>query len=371
MALTFHWRMPQGGGSQGRVGADRVPAEAALPEPESQAEFCRQAERCGIESLLIDINYGKPDPMVLGLVLARAAGVSRVRMMVAHRPGLMSPTLFVQQVNTFSALTNGRISLNVVAGHSPDEQRFYGDHQDHDGRYARMDEYLTICRAIWNGPGPVDFRGRFYVIEQGRLNTPFVSGTAARQPDIFLGGNSPQARELAARHATCWVRFGDAPDRLREQIAPVLGAGTAVGVRLSLIIRGTNDEARAAAAALVAGADVTSRSTDERQFVRRSDATSMQDVYRLARDEWPAPALWTGAVPVLGAAALALVGDAPTVAAGLQEFAHAGIEHFILSGWPTLPEMVRFGEEVLPLVRERQHRAAPGRERITDRAPAP
>jgi alkanesulfonate monooxygenase len=358
MALRFHWRMPQGGGSHSRVGARRVAAAAALPEPESQAEFCRRAERCGIESLLIDINYGKPDPMLLGLVLARATGVSKLKMMVAHRPGLMSPTLFVQQVNTFSALTNGRISLNVVAGHSPDEQRFYGDHQDHDGRYARMDEFLTICRTFWNGHAPVDFCGRFFEIKQGRLNTPFVSDTATRQPDIFLGGNSPQARELAARHATCWVRFGDAPDRIREQIAPVRGGRTAVGLRLSLIVRGTTDEARAAAAALVAGADVASRSMDERQFVRRSDATSMQDAYRLARDEWLTPALWTGAVPVFGATGLALVGDPPTVAGEIQEFAHAGVSHFILSGWPTLPEMIRFGDEVLPLIRAEESRAA-------------
>jgi alkanesulfonate monooxygenase len=350
--------MPQAGGSGSQFGARRVGAEAALPDPEAQAEFCRRAEVCGIESLLIDINYGKPDPMVLGLVLARASGVSRLKMMVAHRPGLMSPTLFVQQVNTFAALTKGRICLNVVAGHSPEEQRFYGDHEDHDSRYARMDEFLTICRAFWNGPAPVNFRGRFFVIEEGRLNTPFVSGAAARQPDIFLGGNSPQARELAALHATCWVRFGDAPSCLREQIAPVLKGGIAVGLRLSLIIRDTTAEARAAAAALVAGADVARRSREEKQFVRRSDSASMQETYQLARHEWLTPALWTGAVPVFGAPALALVGDPATVAGGIQELADAGVSHFILSGWPTLEALIRFGDEVLPLIRAQECRAS-------------
>ena len=47
----------------------------------------------------------------------------RVTLMVTCRSGLLSPTLFVQQVNTLSALTNGRGSINMVAGHTPSEQR--------------------------------------------------------------------------------------------------------------------------------------------------------------------------------------------------------------------------------------------------------
>jgi alkanesulfonate monooxygenase len=369
MALTFHWRMLQRGGSQASAGgARRVAAEAALPELESQLDFCGRAERCGIDSVLVDMNYGKPDPMVLGMALARATAELRLKMMVAHRPGLMSPTLFVQQVNTFSALANGRISLNIVAGHSPDEQRFYGDGLDHDARYERMDEFLTICRAFWDGRGPVDFHGRFFVIEEGRLNTPFVSG-GRTQPEIFLGGASEQARVMAMKHATCWVRFGDAPDRLREQIAPALEANTAVGLRLSIIVRRTGAEARAAAAALVAGSQVANRSADESRFVHRSDAVSMQDTYRLATEEWLTPTLWTGAIPVFGATALALVGDPSAVAAGIMEFARAGISHFILSGWPTLAEMIRFGEWVLPQIREVDRQASPGRPRTLERVP--
>ena len=88
-----------------------------MPDLEAQIHFCRLAEACGIEALLVDINYGKPDPMVLALALARAT--TQVTFMVAYRPDMMSPTLFAQQVNTFSALAEGRICLNIVAGHSP------------------------------------------------------------------------------------------------------------------------------------------------------------------------------------------------------------------------------------------------------------
>ena len=188
------------------------PPKRRLPELESQVEFCRQAERCGIESVLVDFGYGKPDPMVLGLVLARATERLKLKMMVAHRPGLMSPTLFVQQVNTFSMLTNGRISLNMVAGHSPQEQRFYGDHQDHDGRYARMDEFLTICRAFWNGPVPVNFRGRILHDRRRPNEHAFRALDGAAQPEIFLGGSSEQAQQLGGETCdllgTLWRRAG-------------------------------------------------------------------------------------------------------------------------------------------------------------------
>jgi alkanesulfonate monooxygenase len=154
----------------------------------------------------------------------------------------MSPTLFVQQVNTFAHLTGGRISLNVVAGHTPAEQRSYGDHLEHDDRYARMDEWLKICRAFWDQAGPVNHTGRFYRIIEGRLNTPFVSSNRSR-PEIVIGGNSARARELAVRHGDCWMRFADAPERLAEQAGPVQRQGIEVGLCLSVICRPSRDEA--------------------------------------------------------------------------------------------------------------------------------
>jgi len=139
----------------------------------------------------VDFSSGKPDPMVLALALA--AETERLKYMVAHRPGLMAPTLFVQQVNTFSTLAPDRITLNMVAGHSPGEQATYGDALAHDERYARMQEYLSVCQRLWSEDGPVDFEGRHYRIERGRVKTPFVSD-GRRRPEIYLGGGSDNAR---------------------------------------------------------------------------------------------------------------------------------------------------------------------------------
>ena len=175
--LRFHWRLVQRGEGAG-ASPQRVAEEAALPALAEQIAFCRAAEESGIDSLLVDFNLGKPDPMMLALPLARAT--RQLKLMVAHRPGLMSPALFVQQVNTFSVLAGGRITLNLVAGHSPAEQRAYGDGLDHDERYGRMDELLAVCRAFWAREGPVGFQGSCYRVEEGRLNTPFADRDGGR-----------------------------------------------------------------------------------------------------------------------------------------------------------------------------------------------
>jgi alkanesulfonate monooxygenase len=350
MPLKFHWRLLQGGddgaAGAGAAGAGPEPgAAAALPDLDAQIDFCRTAEECGIDSLLVDINSGKPDPM--GLAMALGLATRTMRFMVAHRPGLMSPTLFVQQVNTFAALTGGRISLNVVAGHSPQEQRSYGDFLSHDERYERMDEYLEVCHAFWDQNGPVSFRGKYLTIEDGRLNTPFMDAKRSR-PEIFLGGSSAPARQVAARRASCWVRFADTPEGIRAQGLP---DGVETGLRLSVLVRPTREEAVRDARRLLTAGATPARRSNEAAFVQGSDASGIRDTLRLAEREWLTPCLWAGAVPVLGATSLALVGTPDDVAEALLEYGRAGVSQFILSGWPKRGEMIRFAADVLPRVR--------------------
>ena len=344
MPLRFHWRLLQGG-DDGASGSAQDAAALGLPDLEAQIQFCRTAEEHGIDSLLVDINAAKPDPM--GLSLALALATERMRFMVAHRPGLMSPTLFVQQVNTFAVLTGGRISLNVVAGHSPQELRAFGDFLSHDERYERMDEYLAVCHALWDRSGPVSFRGRYVTIEEGRLNTPFVDAERSR-PEIYLGGSSEPAKQVAARRASCWIRFADTPERIQAQGVP---AGVEICLRLSVLVRPTREEAVRDARRLIIPGAASARRPNEAAFVQGSDAKGIRETFQLAEREWLTPCLWAGAVPSLGATSLALVGTPDDVAEAFLEYGRAGVSQFILSGWPKLGEMIRFAADVLPRVR--------------------
>jgi len=351
--LRFHWRLIQGGDLEGTIGPERLSSATALPEIAAQIAFCREAEQSGIDSVLVDVSTGKPDPMVLGMALA--ASSERLKFMVAHRPGLMSPALFVQQVNTFSTLADGRITLNMVAGHSLAEQMTYGDDIPHDARYERMREYMAICARFWSAEGPVNFSGQHYRIQESCLKTPFVAPDRSA-PEVYVGGGSTNARETASVLADCWLRFADTPENIAGETAAMRAAGVEVGLRLSCFVRPTRSEAVAAARHLLKGPSVDRRRSSEASFVKASDSKSLQQTYSLGEREWLTPCLWAGAVRALGATTVALIGTPDEVAEGIMNFKDIGVSQFIFHGWPKWEEMRRFGKYVIPLVRTLEQR---------------
>jgi alkanesulfonate monooxygenase len=349
--LRFHWRLIQGGE---RPGASRAYqsslAATGLPDLGPQAEFCRQAEECGIDSLLVDFGWSKPDSILLSAALGMAT--TRIKLIVAYRSGLLCPTSFVQQLNTLSHLVQGRFSLNIVAGHSPEEQGYYGDFLTHDKRYDRTEEFLAICNALWRRDGEVNFSGCYYSVEKAKLNTPFCS-LERNCPEIYVAGNSPAAQRVAISQGTCWMRFPEAPDVLKKKIQPVLDCGKEVGLRFSIVARPTREQAIEAAYDLLKGIDP--RFDDrikEGEFAGRSDALSIHSLHQAS--EWMTDTLWSGAVPTHGPAAIALVGSAAEIASALLEYKKIGVSQFIISGWPKLESMLFFSREVLPLVRARE-----------------
>jgi alkanesulfonate monooxygenase len=351
MPLRFHWRLPLGGETSGITRltmSERV--ETGLPDLDAQVTFCKRAEDLGIDSLLIDFGASKPDPILLAAALGMAT--SRIKFIVAYRSGLISPTSFVQQLNTLSALIDGRFLLNIVAGYSSAEQMFYGDFLAHDERYERTGEFLTICRALWSGAEDPAFSGKYYRIGRGRLNTPFISSGRAF-PEILVSGSSPPARKLALRQGTCWMRLADAPEVLRPLTMAVAEQGLDVGLRMSVICKRTREQAIRAAQELIQAESTASLALGaEKEFVNKTDSSSIKATFELAESEWLTSYLWTGAVRSHGAPSIALVGTAQEIASAIMEYKSIGVTQFIFSGWPKLDEMINFGRNVIPLVRD-------------------
>jgi alkanesulfonate monooxygenase len=354
--LRFHWSLSQAGNTFRR--ATRVDELSGQLSFEAQLELCQCADRHGIDSMLMAIGFTRPDPILLSTCLGLKT--RHLKFMVACRPGLISPAAFVQQINTLSLLVDGRVHINVVGGHTPRELQYYGDWLPRAQRYARLDEFLTACRAFWEAGGTeVNFAGRHYQIVSGRLPTPFSTNGLPR-PEIYLGGNSEESAQLAIRHADCLWRFAEPPESLAPRIAPVIQAGKEVGLLVSLIARPIHDEAVRAAYDLIAQFGEKARDA-QRSFERHTDAAAFESTYALARKsstDWATPTLWTGAVPFLGAPAIALVGSADEITSSLLEYKAIGITQFLFTGWPDLEEMTFFGHEVIPLVRAREELAA-------------
>ena len=203
MVLRFHWMLPKGGevtdepqtaqaAARYRIQATSIYSPAPRPDMEGWPRFAEQAERSGIDSALISFSRYEPDPLVVSCALGMVT--KKLKFIAAYRLGLMQPAVFVQQVNTISALIGGRITLNIVAGSSKAEQRVYGDHLSHDERYARADEFLAVCNSFWRSEveAEVDFEGKYYRVEKGKLHTPFLA-PGRRSPEIYISGHSEAA----------------------------------------------------------------------------------------------------------------------------------------------------------------------------------
>lgn len=345
--LRFHWSLSSVGETMRAAQAQH--AMSGAPDLGTHLAFCREAERCGIESLLMAFGYTRPDPFCWSAALGTRT--EHINFLIAIRSGISSPTYFVQQVNTLSVITGGRVFINIVAGRAPGEHRYYGDFLPHDERYARTDEFWQICHGLWRGDKPVDFTGTHYRVEEARVNTPFASELG--RPEIFLGGSSPQAIDLAIRHADCLLTFPDSPGRLATRIRPVLASGTRVGLMVSLIAGRTRDEALERARALVESAGEQAKRVHD-DVRSRLDSVGFTSIYDMAdSDAWPAPYLWTGAVPYLGAPAIALVGSADDIVTAIGEYREVGVTQFLFTGHPDLEQMRMFGTEILPRLPDR------------------
>lgn len=360
MNLRFHWMLPKGG--EVAIDAPQTPQEAAryrilsttnasaAPRPDLKgwSHFARHAEEAGIDSVLISFSRYEPDPLLVSCALGRATG--RLKFIVAFRSGLMQPTTFVQQVNTLSALINGRVSLNIVNGSSTLEQHGYGDFLAHDERYARAEEFLAVCRSFWSADGEVDFAAKHYRVERGKLHTPFLAPDR-NAPEIYISGHSEQSERLAYSQGSCWLRVIDTPEKLAPLVERARARGIGVCLRLGLICRSTREEAVATAESLLPD------DRDENTATLKDDSQMYDEGKSAASDTyWLNRSLWAGLVPYYGPVWTTLLGTPKDVAEAFLAYKRIGVTEFIISGWPELDEVIRFGRDVLPLVREAERR---------------
>jgi alkanesulfonate monooxygenase len=352
--------LPKGG--EVAVDAPQTPREAAryriqstsstspAPRPDllGWVHFARHAEEAGIDSVLISFSRYEPDPLLVACALGRAT--KKLKFIAAFRSGLIQPTSFVQQVNTVSGLIEGRVSLNIVAGSSRVEQHGYGDFLAHDQRYARAEEFLAVCHAFWRGKSEVDFDGKYYRVERGKLHTPFLAPDRTA-PEIYVSGHSEASERLAYAQGSCWLRVADTPEKLEPVVARARARGIAVCLRLGLMCRPTRDEAVTAVKALLPDDEKESTTTlkDDSQMYKEGKSVT-SDSYWLNRS------LWTGLVPHYGPVWTTLLGTPHEIAEAFLAYKRIGVTQFIISGWPELDTVVTFGQEVLPLVRDAERR---------------
>jgi len=158
----FDWFIPiDGDGAHiGTFRAERPPTFDYL------RRVVETAEDMGYYSLLIPTRFtnglfeeSAPLAETWTTVTALAAVTSRVRFLVAVRPGFISAGLFAQMAATLDQISGGRLDLNIVPGGIQGDFERLGERVDHDQRYERAEEFIAALRTLWAKPEPVMFEG--------------------------------------------------------------------------------------------------------------------------------------------------------------------------------------------------------------------
>ncbi|WLV23917.1 FMNH2-dependent alkanesulfonate monooxygenase [Aciduricibacillus chroicocephali] len=314
-------------------------------------QVAQAAERLGYDGVLLPTGKSCEDPWITASALS--AETSRLKYLVAVRPGLMLPGVAARMASTLDRLSNGRLLINVVAGGDPVELAGDGIFLSHEERYKATDEFLTIWRQLLSGE-KVDYLGDHLRTEQGELLYPPVQSP---HPPIYFGGSSPAGQQVAAEHADVYLTWGEPIEDVREKITQVReqaernGRKIKFGIRLHVIVRETNDEAWQEAEKLISHLDdeVIQKAQEALGRYDSHGQKRMADLHKGKDGDLEiSPNLWAGVGLVRGGAGTALVGDPITVAERIKEYCDIGVETFIFSGYPHLEEAYRFAELVFP-----------------------
>ena len=150
------------------------------------ADMIRRGEELGFETTLIAERWMGTDHSAWMLASALAALTSRIELMVAVHPGIMTPQAVAKLAVSLDRISGGRAAINVVNGWWKEEFETFGhgwQPQDDDARYRRMDEFVRVLRGLWQ-EDVFDFHGEFYTVDGQGLPLKSVQ---LPHPPIYAG----------------------------------------------------------------------------------------------------------------------------------------------------------------------------------------
>src|SRR5262245_32063864 len=326
-------------------------------------EFSRAHEQAGFDKVLVGYTATSAEGFIVSSYAA--SQTERLGFLIAHRPGFVAPTLAARKAATLDHFTGGRIAVHVITGGSDADQARDGDWLDHDTRYRRTDEDLTLLRRMWTEDRPFDHAGEFYRVVKAYSDVkPFRNG---RIP-LYFGGASEAAHVIGAKHSDVYMLWGEPLAAIRERIAAVravaarFGRAPSFSVSLRPIIAPTERQAWDKARDILA--KVLAKHGD--RTLPLPEAVGAQRLVEFARDaEIHDKRLWTPIAAAVGGAGntTAVVGTPEQVAESLLDYHDLGVTTLLIRGFDPLNDALEYGRELIPLVRaevarrDREHAA--------------
>jgi FMNH2-dependent dimethyl sulfone monooxygenase len=179
---------------------------------------------------------------------ALAAVTETIELMVAVRPNFHQPALFAKQAANIDNISGGRLALNVVSSWWADEAIQYGLQFDqHDDRYARTSEWLTVVDGLWREKR-FSFEGERYRLNEAICEPKPVSKP---RPTVYAGGESEAAKTMIATQCDAYVMHGDPVEAIAPKIADMSerreragGGRMQFGMAAYAIVRDSEAEAK-------------------------------------------------------------------------------------------------------------------------------
>lgn len=341
-----------------QAGSEIHPPSGPLVDKTYIRAMAEAHEASGFDRVLIGYGSVIPDGFLLASYIAQVT--ERLKLLLAHRPGFVAPTLAARKLATLDHFSDGRAAVHIITGGSDAEQQRDGDYLNHDQRYARTDEYLDVVKKVWNASVPLDHEGPHYKF-QGLFSVVKPLNTA--QIPIYFGGSSDAAIEVAGKHADVYALWGESLAQVKETLDKVRAAAARHGradiIRFSLSLRpvlaATEEQAWARAATILEHAKA-----NHTKLFRFSHNGGPENIGSKRLLEAAANGrvldkrLWTEIAAVTGAQgnSTGLVGTPEQVAEALLEYYNIGITTFLIRGFDPLEDAVDYGRELIPLVRE-------------------
>ena len=319
------------------------------------------ADRLGYRNILCPSSY-QVGQDTLTFASAVAPLTSNINILAAIRCGEVHPPMLGRAIATLDHILRGRLTINIISSNLP------GTDMSSAERYQRSREVIEILKQGWT-QDHIDFKGEFYNIQLDNT-APVKPYQQNGGPLLYFGGYSPPAVDLCAEHCDVYLMWPETETRLQELMknmsdkAAGYGRKVDFGLRIHMIVRETEAEARAAAKRLMThiddemGKEIRERALDAKSYgvSRQTEIRNMSD-----DDGFVEPHMWTGIGRARSGCGAAIVGNPDQVLEKINRYIDMGIRAFIFSGYPHADECKLFAKHVLPNIKTFSMPEAQGR----------
>lgn len=325
-----------------------TPGPATGYDPGFVAEIARAYEAAGYDRVLVGQNARSSDSLVNASWVA--AATTRLKLMVAHRPGFIAPTMAARAFATVDQLSGGRAGVHIITAFSDVETRCDGDFLTKDQRYTRSREYVGLLRRMWREAEPFDHHGEWYRCEAASSEVRPVGGTIP----VFWAGTSQLGLQYGAELADVYAMGPGSVAQVAERVAQVRALAREHGRRprfsmsMRLVVADSDEAAWQRAGDMLRTLEANQAA---RGLIGRDLGEAAQEVARhaaAADDAGADPCLWTGLTKATQGRlqVMCLVGSPDTLVNALMRYYRAGIDNFLVTGFDWLADTARIGAEI-------------------------